>query len=875
MRRSFGLFATAIVLAASAAAAAPTPRLKPEPPGPSAHLSETDLMLLNAVDDAVKKRQWPSARATAWSIQDDVGRSLGQWMYIWGQDPKASFYDVSQFLDAHPDWPGTTRMQRFAERRMREDLDASEVLAFFDKRAPLSGEGKLQFARALFETGNAEVAVGWLRQAWIDHDWIAKTESKILTAYGNWLRPEDHAERVDRLLWERRITDTRRILGRVTLEKKKEANVRIKLMTRAKGAIDAYNALPPATKAHPALIYEAARYLRRIDDDIQATDLLRRVKPNDPRLGPTDKWWVERRILARRALKDTRFVDAYDTVVNHGLSSGASYADAEFMAGWIALRFLGRSETASGHFAALRDGVSTPISRARAYYWLGRAASVQNALDIADANYAQATAFPHTYYGQLAAEELSTEHPYAPLPIAPEAAEELKTAFDALPLVKALHILGEKGDQRRFRIFARSLDDQLIAAEEFVLLAQLSERYSLPDTSVRIAKTAARQDIFLAEYSYPTPYIPTGEYVEPALVLGLSRQESEFNPRAVSRAGARGLMQLLPETARITARKEGLPYAKSWLLNDPDYNIKVGSAHLSHLLDRFDGSYIMTMAGYNAGPHRVDRWVKDYGDPRQPGVDPIDWVELIPFSETRNYVQRVMENTLVYRARLTNTPIAWALTADLKRGGPALMAESRPPARVALPEKTAPERQAQAAPKPTPQPTTLPTPQPKAAPQPKATPAPTPKQQAARPAPVAPKTNPNSKMLTGVYETEDCKMFVPDATGGGTCIEPKTDIAAPAAPVAPEPFTPPAAEPVDSAEAPKSDEAPQIEPEATPAVDAEGRIIPRVAEAAPDAPTTCVQKPEPEPLKGKRANDLNQRMLEELSNKDKDVCGQV
>ena len=330
-------------------------------------------------------------------------------------------------------------------------------------------------------------------------------------------------------------------------------------------------------------------------------------------------------------------------------------------------------ERAEKHFAALTASVSAPISLARGYYWMGRAAEARGVLDLANRRYAQAAEHRYTYYGQLAAEKIGGEALMRRFESIATASAADKALFSSRPIVAALKILSDLEDDRTFLIFSYHADDQLETPGEYLELADLAARIGATHASVRAGKVSVKRKAFAPEVSYPVVFVPdeATRFAPAEVILGLSRQESEFNPRAYSRAGARGLMQLIPSTAKITARKERLRYSRSALLDDPIYNMTIGSAHLSHLFDKYDGSYIMTFAAYNAGASRVTQWVERYGDPRSANIDPLDWVENIPFSETRNYVQRVLENTQVYRSIFDEQPIPGRLSGDLERGGSA------------------------------------------------------------------------------------------------------------------------------------------------------------------------------------------------------------
>ena len=657
--------------AATEARAAATPRLKPPAPGP-AFLSVSDRDRLHAVADALKRKRFPAARAEAALIGDPIAKSLGEWMYFMAEDPGVDHVEADAFLDAHSAWPAGRRIQSFVEERIPNDAPAHEVLAFFASRPPATGEGKVQLARAFFSTGDQETGEAHLRDAWINHNFDLAEERRILKVYGGRLSREDHAARVDRLLWSRQVTNARRVIPRLAGQEKRMAEARAALLLGASNASNAYRRLSRDQQLDAGVLHAAVRYHRRKGEEQYALSLLADAPKTPEALRNPARWWDERQLLMRWALREGRFADAYRAVVGHALEPGGDFAEAEFNAGWIALRFLNDPSRAETHFLALASAVGAPISLSRAYYWLGRAAKAGGEDDAARTYYEKAAEHYYSYYGQLAAEKLGG--PALQQRFAPPAAStpEDRALFSSRPTVAALRMLSDLDLDYEFMVFAYHVDDQLERPGEYVELAKLTNGEGAPHLTVRAGKVAVRRGAFTPDVAYPLVFVPeeAEQFVAREIVLGLSRQESEFNPRAFSRAGARGMMQLIPSTAQITARKEGLTYSRSALLDDPVYNMTLGSAHLSHLIDRYDGSLIMTLAAYNAGASRVTRWMDNFGDPRSPAIDPVDWVELIPFSETRNYVQRVLENVQVYRGLLNEAPIPGRLAADLERGGP-------------------------------------------------------------------------------------------------------------------------------------------------------------------------------------------------------------
>ena len=666
------------------ASATPTPRIKPAPPAP-VYLKPADYQTLDRFFDALDDRKWTSADSWRQQLNDPVARSVADWAWFRQDVDAASFQEAGIFLDSHEGWPSADYIQKNAEENIPDTTSASAVQAFFQNRDPVSGRGKIALASAHIAGGRLDLARDLISDAWINHDWSSSQEKDLLSRYGEYLTSADHAEKADRQLFEIKATNTKRLLPYLTGSDRRKAAARIGLLRRDSNAVTLLNNLSTEEQKDSGVLHAATRYYRRGNEEPTAIAYAAQAPLNAELLRNTERWWTERRLLMRWALKNGRYEDAYTMGAFSGLTEGGSFADAEFAAGWIALRFLNDPERARPHFAYLDAGVTAPISKARAQYWLGRTFETSGDSARAGQHYSVAAAYPFTYYGQLAQEKLTVVETLPGFP--PEtvpSADEL-SVFNARPLVYAMKVLADMGRDREFIFFARQLDDQLQSPGEYAAYQEFMIEEGKVFLSVRAGKVAVKNGAAAPDVSYPLIFIPdeARNFADPALILGLSRQESEFNPRAYSSARARGLMQLLASTARITARKEGLPYSTSRLMDDPSYNLMIGAAHLKHLQERFDGSWIMTLAGYNAGPHRVDQWIETYGDPRNPDVDPVDWVELIPFSETRNYVQRVMENVQIYRARLNNTAIAGQLSRDLVRGGGTVSAIGiRPPTPV-------------------------------------------------------------------------------------------------------------------------------------------------------------------------------------------------
>ena len=405
------------------------------------------------------------------------------------------------------------------------------------------------------------------------------------------------------------------------------------------------------------------RWRRRKERDDEARALL--AHPPAKLVQP-DLWFAERSILARRALRTGQASVAYELVGNAGETSGATLAEAEWLAGWIALRFLNNPDKAIQHFAKLHDSVRFPVSQARGAYWAGRAAEAKKDPVLAKQWYGKAAKHVTTFYGQLAAPLVGSSLKQL-IPPDPKPSPAARKAFDNLELVKATKLIARAKNRAWLRSFVLTVMEEVKTPADQELVAELAVALQRPDLAVLASKHAVRLGVQFVATGYPTSPVLNGSKLETALQLAVIRQESAFDPEAASGAGARGLMQLMPATAKGLARELRLTYTPEKLTNDPNYNMTLGSHYLGNIIANFNGSYAMGLAAYNAGPSRVHAWIKAYGDPRTGAVDMIDWIELIPFEETRTYVQRVMENLSIYRTRLNEPQVATSLREDLDR----------------------------------------------------------------------------------------------------------------------------------------------------------------------------------------------------------------
>ena len=606
-----------------------------------------DFSGLLAAAAVYQKGDLPGGDGLAKAVDDPLQRVALEWIAL-KSAPRPDYGRLAAFSAAHPEWPGKSWIRSTQEVALYRQRASAEVVAtFFAADPPRTPVGKLVLARALV-ADHPDLASALVRSLWRDDDLDARTEAAVVKEFAGLLTSADHRSRAERLLYAEKTAPALRAaasagVGELVLAEIWAGAIRAPLTDAA------WDAIPAAMKANPGLLYVRVQALRRVDRILEAAALLRHAPIAASVDG--DRWWNERRMIARRLLDGGLARDAYALCAESSAVSIPSRIDAEFHAGWIALRFLGDAQAAAIHFAAAAQIAQTPQSIARTAYWQGRAADEAHRDDEARSFYERAAAYPIAYYGQLAAEKL---HMPALTFRAPSAIATGEARDEATRVVELLYDAKLDGFARSLAIDApRTYRDeaQLAALAEVVA----SKRDGL--ASVEIGKQAMERGFALEESAFPTfgvpDFAPLANSADLAAVYSVARQESEFAGLATSGAGAKGLMQILPSTARDTARRLGVAFDPARLVADAAYNTQLGAAFLGQLLDDEGGSYVLALAAYNAGAGRVQQWIDAYGDPRAPNVDPVDWVESIPFDETRDYVQRVSENLNVYRTRLS------------------------------------------------------------------------------------------------------------------------------------------------------------------------------------------------------------------------------
>jgi soluble lytic murein transglycosylase len=625
-------------------------------------LSDTDRSAGLAAIAAARTGDWSQAYAAAARTSNPLPIKIVRWLDYTRTNVAGRFSDISAFIQENRDWPSQKLLRRHAEEALASESD-DVAAAWLTRFPPVSAIGKARAAAIQIARGDAAGGLTALRDAWINGDFNAIDEHDFLFRYGANIRPEDNVKRLDRLLWDRQGDVARRMLPMVPADYHAEAVARLALYDRAANAETLVAQVPVALRADPGMIFDVVHWERHNDQYDAAAQLLL-AHPDNP-VRPAN-WAGEREIVARRLLSEGNADLAYKVIQQNTLSDSGAYSDAEFLSGYIALRFLKDPSLAFDHFSRVLARATTQWSKSRAAYWSGRAAEAQDKPQLAAKWYAAGAENMATFYGQLAAHQLGNDAPPHPLPEPRPSAAELDD-FNRRPLVEAASLFAAAGDREHVKVFLMQQADLSKQPVEFAMVAGDAERHGRVDVAIAVAKRSIDAGMPLMIHGYPVTPLPIGGNVEHALLLAIVRTESAFDQEAMSGVGARGLMQLMPGTAALISRQLQLPYSVDRLTSDGNYNVTLGRAYIEKLLDDFGGSYALAIAAYNAGPGRIRQWLHDYGDPRGKQIDMVDWIEAIPFTETRLYVQRVLESVQIYRGQNTGNTAAFSLAADLAR----------------------------------------------------------------------------------------------------------------------------------------------------------------------------------------------------------------
>lgn len=643
----------------------PEPSVKAAPEVAEAPPLSGDLATVKQAIDLVRKAKTGDATTIEKTITEPAAQKLVEWFILRHPDGAANFSRYAAFIADNPNWPSMGQLRRRAEACLWQERSDAATVQRFIANQPASAKGQFALARALLAEGDHEGAERWVREAWRSQELAERIEGEAFDTFRAMLTREDHLARMDKRIGAKDFSGAMRTARRLGDDQVSIVKACAAVTANADKAQDLLDGVGTAARQDLAYTLCRIHWLVRHDRIADATGLMLAAPAESMAIQDTDEWWRERRALARKLLDIGHFENAYQVVRNAALPANEYYqADFHFMTGWIALRYLNDPATASAHFAHIDDRSANPIVIARAHYWRGRAAEAAGKDAEMRAEYETAARHNTAYYGQLARTKLGLEKvelraPPAPPPSDPDGGPALSGE-----LVRAADILYTLRERDEVRSFASDLANQSNEAALLAALGELTSRRNDALAMLEIGKTALGRGLALELYAFPTigipEHSPVGPKIDLSVIYSVARTESAFDQRDKSSANAVGLMQVTPEAGRDTAKRFGVSYDWDRMVSDPVYNTQMGAAELSALLKEYGGSHIMTFAGYNAGRGRVRDWVKQFGDPRNPNVDPVDWVERIPLSETRNYVQRVMENLQVYRVRFDTAAQAQA-----------------------------------------------------------------------------------------------------------------------------------------------------------------------------------------------------------------------
>ncbi|MFK5997805.1 MAG: lytic transglycosylase domain-containing protein [Rhodobacterales bacterium] len=630
----------------------------------SANSEEENGALLSMTYDAIENGDWVTADHYASQIGDPVGGDLVTWERL--RAGEGDWSEYRSFLKHHGDWPGLKRLRREGESIIPKGADPAHVRAYFATRLPQTGAGSLRLAEAYATVGRDGQARAEAIRAWTKISLKEQDEIVLYAKYKGVLK-QYNLRRLDNLLWRGLTREAERMLDRVSSGPVKLARARIGLQRASKNIDAIISAVPKNLQSDPGLAYDRFQWRVKKGRWDDAQELLAMQTGSIKKLGRPEAWASRRRGFARRAMRAGNTDLAYWLASQHGLTEGRNYADLEWLSGYISLTGMNAPKQALGHFVNFRGAVNSPISLGRAGYWLGRTYEALGNKKKAVAAYGEGAKYQTSFYGQLAAEKLGTT-PDQSLNGKQKIPDWRRAKFIDSPVIQAGLLFHYADDQAHMRWFfthvAKNLDKTGLSQ-----LADLALELERPNVALAVAKEAAKRGIILPKSYFPVTGLATYSVdVAPEIAMAIARRESELNETAISPAGARGLMQIMPATARKVSKDIGVAYSKARLTSDWRYNAQLGTAYLGGLLKLFNGSYILTFAAYNAGPARAEAWIEEFGDPRDSLVDQVNWIEHIPYRETRNYVMRVMESLHVYRARLKGKTPPLQLTMDLTRG---------------------------------------------------------------------------------------------------------------------------------------------------------------------------------------------------------------
>jgi soluble lytic murein transglycosylase len=627
----------------------------------SKYYSKKDFNIARKAISEMQKSRWTSSLKIAKNAKDKSIYNFIQWRYLSTPGNQASFFDYKVFIERNSNYPRMDKLRSLAEHKLStSQISPKKIINWFDQNEPITGYGKMILGESYILTGNKTKGTNLIKEGWITAE-LSKNEVKFFRKkFKKYLNAEDYIKRADYLAWNSKYWDLKRITPYLPKDYELLYTARQILISKGYGVDQAIKNVPEKFKNDAGLNYDRLKWRRKKGRVDSSAEILLKIRNDKDYLVMPEKWWKEREIISRALIYKKKYETAYKISSNHGMTEGSDFAAAEWMSGWIALSFLNDPLLAKDHFENFYNNVSYPISTSRGAYWLARSFEKLGDKEQSNKWYQEAAKYLTTYYGQLAFLKLNPNGKFE-LEKDMVVDNKYRLIFFNKELVKITYLLDELKKDKYTKFILRHLANDDIKKGSEILAAELATDIERYDFAIQVSKIASYQKRFHNKFNYPiisTPKNINGRKIpESAFILSIIRQESEFDLSANSHAGAKGLMQLMPYTAKLVSKQAKLPYSKSRLTTDPEYNINLGSHYIAGLILQYDGAYPFAVAAYNAGPNRVKYWKKLNKNPQKKQINYVDWVELIKFRETRNYVQRVLENYNVYRYILEKKPI--------------------------------------------------------------------------------------------------------------------------------------------------------------------------------------------------------------------------
>ncbi len=647
------------------------PIKKPEAPLLSRNLSNKEFKLLNLALEQSKKWKWERVSNIQKNIKDQDALNLIEWIRYYNGAADLTFSDYSNYIIENNNWPEIEKIKFQAESKISYTDSPSDIINYFDVNEVQTGLGKIYLGNAFISVGKRDIGINLIQEGYVDGKFGRVDQKNIIYKFKSFLNIEHHKKRISNLLWNKKYRTAQRLIKYVDKDHQRLYEARIGLISFAGGVDELISKVPKYLKDDPGLIHDRINWRIKKKKFSSALDLLTKInKTSSQDLERPDKFWKLKNYSIRKLIDERRFDEAYRLTINHGLKTNANIAEAEWMAGWISYSFLNDPSTASLHFKNIYKVSSRPISKARGSFWLAKTFQDLGQIELAQKWFLESSNYNLTFYGQLANSYLDTKLKFD-VNRHTEKVDLNNINSEMLKIYRTIYLLEELKEFKIMKKFIWSIakDDN---TNERLRITKLAKNLNRDDFAVQAGKLVYYDTLLFTPESFPAVKRPEfGKIIFPPqpFIHSVIRQESQFDPKAGSYAGAKGLMQIMPYTGKKLSKGLNLKYTKSKLTSDPTYNVILGSAYLDQLLSIYDDSYILTLAAYNAGSSRVKRWIARYGDPRTNDIDPIDWIELIPFKETRNYVQRVMENIQVYEFIDNNfEPNYFSLDNNLIRG---------------------------------------------------------------------------------------------------------------------------------------------------------------------------------------------------------------